>query len=393
MQTKVRFTAISLVLLLAIVLSACGGAAAPAPAANQPAQAAPAATSAPAAAAPATSTPTGGMDDLVKAAQAEGALTVITLPRDWCNYGVLMDNFSKKYNIKINDLIPDGGSAEEIQAIKDNKDNKGPQAPDVVDVGLAFGAPNKDLFLPYKVAGWNDIADTVKDPDGAFYGDYYGVLSFLVNQDVVKDVPQDWSDLLKPEYQNQVALTGDPRKSNQAYSSVYAAGLANGGSLDNAQPGLDFFAKLNKAGNLVPAISNNALVAKGETPIRITWDYLGLAAQDEFKGNPKTVVVVPKSGRYGGVYLQAISKYAPHPNAAKLWEEYLYSNEGQLEWLKGYCHPVRQAALDAAGLIPADLKAKLPSTEGAVFATADQLIKAQQLVAANWDKQVGADIK
>ena len=86
----------------------------------------------------------------------------------------------------------------------------------------------------------------------------------------------------------------------------------------------------------MPVISNNALVAKGETPIRITWDYLALAAQDEFKGNPKTTVVVPKSGRYGGVYLQAISKYAPHPNAAKLWEDYIYSNEGQLEWLNCY---------------------------------------------------------
>ena len=218
-------------------------------------------------------------------------------------------------------------------------------------------------------------------------------MSFLVNTDVVKNVPQDWSDLLKPEYKGQIAMTGDPRKSNQAYSTVYAAGLGTGGSLDNPQAGLDFFAKLNKAGNLVPVISNNALVAKGETPIRLTWDYLALAAQDEFKGNPKTVVVVPKSGRYAGIYLQAISKYAPHPNAAKLWMEHLYSDEGQLEWLRGYCHPVRQAALEAKGLIPAELKAKLPSTEGAVFASADQLIAAQQLIAKNWDAQVGADVK
>lgn len=389
MKAIARVLPIAAVLLVALAVLACAPAAQPTAA---PPTAAPAPTSAPAA----TTAPASGgtsMDDLVKAAQGEGALTVITLPRDWCNYGVLMDGFQSKYNIKITDLIPDGGSGEEIQAIKDNKDNKGPQAPDVVDVGLAFGAPNKALFMPYKVAGWNDIDASVKDPDGAYYGDYYGVMSFLVNTDVVKNVPQDWSDLLKSDYKSQVALTGDPRKSSQAYSSVYAAGLANGGSLDNAQAGLDFFAQLNKAGNLVPVISNNALVAKGETPVRITWDYLALAAQDSYAGNPKTVVVVPKSGRYGGIYLQAISAYAPHPNAAKLWEEYLYSNDGQLQWLKGYCHPVRQAALDAAGLIPADLKAKLPSTEGAVFPTAAQLTTAQQLIAAKWDGVVGADIK
>jgi putative spermidine/putrescine transport system substrate-binding protein len=333
------------------------------------------------------------MDALVAAAKQEGLLTVITLPRDWCHYGQLMDNFSAQYGIKVNDLIPDGGSQEEIEAIKANEGNKGPQAPDVVDVGLAFGQPNKALFMPYKVQGWADIADNAKDPDGAYYGDYYGVMAFFVNTDVVKDVPQDWSDLLNPEYKGMIAMTGDPRVSNQAYSTVYAAGLGTGGTLDNAQAGLDFFAKLQKAGNLVPVISNNALVAKGETPIRLTWDYLALAGQDSFNGNPKTTIVVPKSGRYAGIYLQAISAYAPHPNAAKLWEEYLYSDLGQLEWLRGYCHPVRQAALDAKGLIPADLKAKLPSVEGAVFASAQQLINAQQLIAKNWDSEVGADVK
>ncbi len=393
MKNNIRVTlpVVALVILTFVVI-ACGGAAQPtsAPAAPTAAPAGP--TSAPAA----TVTPAaagGGMDTLVAAAKQEGALTVITLPRDWCHYGQLMDSYTAKYGIKINDLIPDGGSQQEIDAITANKDNKGPQAPDVVDVGLAFGEPNKDLFLPYKVQGWNDIPDNAKSPDGAYYGDYFGVMSFFVNTDVVKDPPQDWSDLVKPEYKGQIAMTGDPRVSNQAYSTVFASGLANGGSLDNAQAGLDFFAKVQKAGNLVPVISNNALVAKGETPIRPTWDYLALAGQDEFKGNPKSTVVVPKSGRYAGIYLQAISAYAPHPNAAKLWEEYLYSDEGQLEWLKGYCHPIRQAALDAKGLIPSDLKAKLPSVEGAVFATANQLIAAQQLIAKNWDSQVGADIK
>jgi len=256
--------------VLALMIAACAPAAAPTSA--PPTSAPVAATSAPAAS---------GMDALVAAAKAEGALTVITLPRDWCNYGALMDGFQSKYGIKISDLIPDGGSKQEIEAITANKDNKGHQAPDVVDVGLAFGEPNKDLFQPYKVAGWNDIDNSVKEPSGLYYGDYFGVMAFLVNTDVVKNVPQDWADLLKPEYKNQVALTGDPRLSSQAYSSVFAAGLANGGSLDNAQAGLDFFAKLYKAGNLVPVISNNSLVAKGETPIRITWDYLALAAQDE----------------------------------------------------------------------------------------------------------------
>jgi putative spermidine/putrescine transport system substrate-binding protein len=267
----------------------------------------------------------------------------------------------------------------------------------VIDVGFAFGTSAKaeDLLQPYKVATWDSIPADAKDADGYWYGDYYGVLAFMVNTDVIKNVPQDWSDLLKPEYKSSVGLSGDPRVSNQAIQSVFAAALASGGTLDNAQPGLDYFASMNTAGNLVPTIANNGLVAKGETPIRITWDYNALAGKDTMAGNPPIEVVVPKSGRFAGVYVQAISKYAPHPNAAKLWMEYLYSDEGQLIWLAppGYCHPIRQPDLEARGMVPADLKAKLPSIEGAVFPSVGQLDAAKTLITGQWDAVVGADVK
>jgi putative spermidine/putrescine transport system substrate-binding protein len=335
------------------------------------------------------------MDALIAAAKEEGTLTTIALPHDWCNYGEVIDTFKSKYGLEVNELNPDAGSGDEVEAIKANKDNKGPQAPDVIDVGFAFGPSSKDenLIQPYKVSTWDSIPDDAKDPDGYWYGDYYGVLSFLVNTDVQPDVPKDWADLLDPKYNGQVALSGDPRTSNQAIQSVFAAALANGGSLDDAQAGLDFFAKLNQAGNLVPTISNNGLVAKGETPVRITWDYNALAAIDSFAGNPKAEVVVPASGRFAGVYVQAISAYAPHPNAAKLWMEFLYSDDGQNLWLKGYCHPIREADMRDRGVIPADLAAKLPDVSGAVFPTVAQLDAAKTLITTNWDSVVGADVK
>ncbi|MCB9136009.1 MAG: extracellular solute-binding protein [Anaerolineales bacterium] len=335
------------------------------------------------------------MAELVAAAKAEGSLTTIALPHDWCNYGAVIDGFKAKYGLEVNELNPDAGSGDEVEAIKANKDNKGPQAPDVIDVGFAFGPSSKaeNLLMPYKVSTWDSIPADAKDADGYWYGDYYGVLAFLVNTDIQPDVPKDWSDLLDPKYSGQVALSGDPRTSNQAIQSVFAAALANGGSLDNAQPGLDYFAKLNSGGNLVPLISNNGLVAKGETPIRITWDYNALAAIDSFEGNPAAQVVVPASGRFAGVYVQAISAYAPHPNAAKLWMEYLYSDEGQLAWLGGYCHPIREQDMRARGVIPADMLAKLPDVSGAVFPTVAQLDAAKVLITENWDSAVGANIQ
>ena len=239
---------------------------------------------------PAASSGSGGgsMDALIAAAKAEGTLTTIALPHDWCNYGGVIDGFKAKYGLAVNELTPDAGSGDEVEAIKANKDNKGPQAPDVIDVGLSFGpSSQKDgLISRTRSRPGTTIPDSVKDPDGNWYGDYYGVMTFEVNTSIVKNVPKDWPDLLKPEYKGQVALAGDPRVSNQAIQSVYASALANGGSLDNAQPGLDFFKKLNDSGNFVPVIAKPGTIDQGATPITMRWTYNALAHRDTADGQP-----------------------------------------------------------------------------------------------------------
>jgi putative spermidine/putrescine transport system substrate-binding protein len=379
---------------LAIVLTACSpaGSAAPSTSAAPPA-------SAPASQAASGSPAAAGVDmaALEADAKAEGKLTTIALPDDWCNYREVIDTFKSKYSLEVNELDPLAGSGDEIEAIKANKDNPGDQAPDVIDVGLAFGPSSKaeGLVAPYKVSTWDTIPESVKDPDGAWYGDYYGVLAFEVNTAVVANVPQDWLDLLKPEYKGQVALAGDPRTSSQAIQAVHAAALANGGSLDDAQAGLDFFKKLNDSGNFVPIIATSATIANGSTPIAIRWTYNALANRDSTaaSGGPKIEVVVPKSVRFAGVYVQAISAYAPHAKAAQLWEEFLYSDEGQNLWLKGYCHPIRYEDLVAKNAVPAEQLAKLPDVTGAVFPSLEQLDKAKALITGQWDAVVGANVQ
>jgi putative spermidine/putrescine transport system substrate-binding protein len=342
----------------------------------------------------------GQMAGLVTAAKQEGQLTTIALPHDWCGYGALIDSFKKKHGLKVNELNPDAGSGDEIEAIKANKGNKGPQAPDVIDVGLSFGpsAKKEGLLQPYKVATWDTIPAAQKDPEGYWYGDYYGVLAFEVNADIVKTMPRDWPDLLKPEYKNSVALAGDPRSSNQAIQAVFAAGLSatKGNVAGAAEAGLKFFAELNKVGNFVPVIGKPASLAQGATPIMIRWDYNALAGRDTLKGNPKVEVIVPKTGVVAGVYVQAISAFAPHPNAAKLWMEHLYSDEGQLAWLQGYCHPIRFQDLVKKKKVPADVLAKLPPAEAyetAVFPTLEQQDQAKQIITKQWDAVVGANVK
>ena len=339
------------------------------------------------------------MDELVAAAKKEGSLTTIALPHDWCGYGELIASYKSKYGLTVNELNPDGGSGDEIEAIKANKGNKGPQAPDVIDVGLSFGPSAKadGLIQPYKVSTWASIPDSAKDADGFWYGDYYGVMALVVNADIVKKMPADWADLQGAEYKNMVALAGDPRSANQAIQAVVASGLAgNGGDIGKAgETGLKFFADLNKAGNFVPVVGKAATIAQGATPIVAMWDYNGLAARDNLKGNPKVEVIVPKSGVVAGVYVQAISAFAPHPAAAKLWMEHLYSDEGQIGWLKGYCHPIRFNDLVAKKAVPADLLAKLPPAEAyakAVFPTLDQQAATKDVIAKQWDTVVGASV-
>jgi putative spermidine/putrescine transport system substrate-binding protein len=339
-------------------------------------------------------------DQLVAAAKAEGQLTVIALARDWCGYGPILDAFKAKYGIKINELNPDAGSGDEVEAIKANKDNKGPQAPDTIDVGLSFGPSAKaaGLLQPYKVSTWASIPDSAKDPEGYWVGDYYGVLAFEVNTDIIPKPPTDWADLAKPEFKNAVALGGDPRASNEAIQAVYASGLSAAGGDAGKAPaaGLKFFSDLNKAGNFVPVIGKAASLAQGTTPIVVRWDYLALTDRDKLKGNPKVEIVVPKTGVIAGIYVQAISAYAPHPNAAKLWMEFLYSDEGQQGLLNGYCHPVRFNDMIAKNKFTKASLDKLPPAAAyakAVFPTLDQQKVAKETITKQWDTVVGAAVK
>ena len=338
--------------------------------------------------------------ELIAAATAEGMLTTIALPMDWCNYQGVHDGFRAAYpGIEINGLNPDAGSADEIEAIRANIGNTGPQAPDVIDVGLSFGpaAQAEGLLAPYKVATWDSIPEDAKDADGHWYGDYYGVMSFAVNTDLVENVPLSFEDLLKPEYFGQVALAGDPRASNQAILAVLAAGMARGAEpgADAAAAGLEFFAELNAAGNFVPVIGKAGTLAQGTTPIVIQWDYNALASRDTLAGNPPVEVTVPSDVTLAGVYVQAISAHAPQPAAAQLWMEYLYSDAGQLAWLEGYCHPIRFNDMVARGVIPQELMDALPPAEGyaaAVFPTLDQVNANKEAVVAGWDTVVGANV-
>lgn len=325
----------------------------------------------------------GGLDALVAAAKKEGTLSVIALPPDWTNYGEVISTFSQKYGIKVDSAQPDASSQDEINAAKQLKGTS--RAPDVFDLGANVATANVDLFAPYKNAKWADIADNLKDAQGRYVGDYGGVMSIGYDSTKVP-APATVADLLKPEYKGKVALNGDPTQAGAAFNGVVMAALGSGGSADDIKPGVDFFAQLKKAGNFLPVDPTPATIASGQTPVVIDWDYTNAAQSAKVNG---WKVVVPQGAVVGSYYMQAINKDAPHPAAARLWQEFLYSDQGQNLWLKGFGRPVRLDAMTKAGTVDKAALAKLPQAPGTtVFLTDAQSAKAKEYLTANWAKAV-----
>jgi putative spermidine/putrescine transport system substrate-binding protein len=328
----------------------------------------------------------GGMEGLIAAAQEEGELNVIALPPDWANYGKMIDTFAEKYGIEVNSAQPDASSQDEINAANQLRGQE--RAPDVFDLGANVALRNTDLFAPYKVATWDDIPDELKAPDGLWVSDYGGYMSIGYDASSVP-APTAVKDLLKPDYAGKVALNGNPTQASAGFHGVMMAALANGGSADDIAPGVDFFRQLKEAGNFLPVDPTPATIASGQTPVVIDWEYLNVAQTEALAGQRDWKLVVPDGAAVGAFYVQAISKDAPHPAAARLWQEFLYSDEGQNIWLQGFARPVRLDAMMKAGTVDQEAVANLPEVKGQpVFLTQHQLGAQQQYLLENWEKAV-----
>jgi len=329
---------------------------------------------------------------LVKAAKKEGKLNVIALPRNWANYGALLDGFHKKYGIKITSANPDGSSAQEVAALTADRGRS--SAPDVIDVGTSYAltAQQQGLLASYKVQTWNEIPASLKDAGGQWFDDYGGFVAIGCNTAAVT-CPTSFQQMLaaKASSNYKIGLNNSPLQSNSALAGVQAAALANGGSLDNVKPGVDFFATLAKNGTFVPTIANVTTVENGATNIVIWWDYLQATGISPSLGSWK--VFVPSDAALGEYYSQAISKTAPHPATARLWEEYLYSVTGQNLWLQGEARPVELAYMQAHNQANKAWLAKLPSLPAGTtpqYPSTAQIAAAATVVGNNWATEVGA---
>lgn len=326
-----------------------------------------------------SATACGGINGLIQAARAEGHLNVIALPADWANFGAIINGFSAKYGISVTSELPGGSSIDEIRAVKQGGHSG--NAPDVVDLNMGYIASNTNLFAPYKVQTWNDIAPTQKDPTGLWLQDYGGVMAIAYDSTKVPTV-YSVDDLLTAPFKGKISFRGDPARLDVALSPAMMANLAEGGTTDDITGGVDFFHQLKLAGSLSPLHATSKTITGGTTPVVLDWDYMSERATSQLPG---WKLFVPSGAIVGNYFAQAINKNAPHAAAARLWEEYLYSDEAQNLFLKGLVRPVRMDAMQQAGTLDKRAAAVMPYMDGdPQFLTDDQLTAADQYLKLHW---------
>ncbi|EKO3465458.1 extracellular solute-binding protein [Vibrio fluvialis] len=293
----------------------------------------------------------GDIQSLIDAAKKEGAVYSVGMPGSWANWKDTWNDLNTHYGLNHQDT--DMSSAQEIAKFEAEKKNA---TADIGDVGFAFArvAVKKGVTQPYKPTTWSDIPNWAKDKDGHWALAYTGTIAFITNNNLVKQAPTSWADLLNGQYKVTV---GDVGVAAQANNAVLAAAFANGGDESNLKPALDFFSKLAKKGRLSFTDPSLANLEKGEVEVAIMWDFNALNYRDQIDRSRFTVTI-PQDGSVISGYTTIINKYAKNPNAAKLAREYIFSDQGQINLAQGYARPIRSNIE-----LPESIRAKLLSND------------------------------
>lgn len=330
----------------------------------------------------------GGLKGLAAACKKEGQLNIIATPRDWANYGEIIDNFKKLYKVKIDSNIPDGSSQDEIDTANKLKGTK--RSPDVFDLGTAVGYKYIDThYSPYKVINWAQIPDSLKDSQGRLTPNYTGVMT--VGYDGALGTITKLDDLLDAKFKGVVALNGDPTKASAGLNGLFMTSIANGGSFDDISKGVDFFKKLKAAGSFINVDPTPATIESGQTRVVFDWTYNAKSVMDKFKAVGKSwKTFTPANAAVGSFYNVGVSKWAPHPACGRLWMEYVLSPAGGNSWGKGGASPVLWPWMIKNKTASADAIAVIGSgTAVAKGASLEQQAAANTYLTANWAAAVG----
>jgi putative spermidine/putrescine transport system substrate-binding protein len=279
-----------------------------------------------------------GEKALYEAAAKEGIVVSFDTGPTWANWAAQFAAFKKRYP-QVEMTYNDIGSAATVIALE--KARNRPQADTAYYFAAsAVDAVAKDVVAPFKPVNFDKLPDVFRHPDGKWFTIHSLTIAFVVNTKLVKNVPQSWEDLLKPEYKNAIVYL-DPRSAGVGQVMTFAAAYGNGGSVDNVTPGIEYLGKLHKAGNVLRVIGTTpyAQFVKGEIPIWISYENDGLKAKYTDGLGDNVAVVIPKEGSVAAPYGISLVKNGPNPNAGKLWLNFIMSDTGQGIFAQGFVRP------------------------------------------------------
>lgn len=323
-----------------------------------------------------------GEKALYEAALKEGMVVSFDTGPTWANWGNQFKAFQKRYD-GIELVYNDIGSAATVVAL--DKTRRRPQADTAYYFAAsAVDAKAKGVVAGFKPVNFEKLPAAYQDADGEWFIVHQLVVAFLVNKKLVKEIPQSWADLRKPEYKNSIVYL-DPRSTGQGQVLTFAAAYGNGGGVDNVLPGVEYLAKLHEAGNIqrVEGTTPYAKFIKGEVPIWIAYEGDGLKAKLLDGMGDDCAVVIPKEASVAAPYAMSLVKNGPNPNAGKLWLNWIMSDEGQAVFVNGFVRP------SVPGVeIPENMRAHMPEAPQVQALDIVQSSKAKTTIDENWTKLV-----
>jgi iron(III) transport system substrate-binding protein len=189
------------------------------------------------------------------------------------------------------------------------------------DAGHFVLLKEKKLLTPYTPAGAERLAAGFKDRDGYYYGlrASLSVIAYNPKSVPAAEAPRTWKDLLHPKWKGKL-VTAHP-----GYSGIIAAHVL---ALVNLH-GWDYFRQLAQNSPMLVQSANDPaqVVASGERPVAVNGAEYFLY-QTRKKGNP-IEIVYPKEGVPLVVSPTAITSFAPHPNAARVFTDFVFTREVQ----------------------------------------------------------------
>lgn len=321
-----------------------------------------------------------GEKALYEAAAKEGMVVSFDTGPTWANWAAQFAAFKKRYpavEMAYNDL----GSAATVIAL--DKARNRPQADTAYYFAAsAVDAVAKDVVAPFKPVNFDKLPDVFREPSGKWFTIHQLTIAFVVNKKLVKNVPQSWADLLKPEYKNTVVYL-DPRSTGVGQVLTFGAAYANGGSVDNVAPGIDYLGKLHKAGSVLRVVGTTpySQFVKGEIPIWISYENDGMKAKYTDGLGDNVAVVIPKDGSVAAPYGISLVKNGPNPNAGKLWLNFIMTDFGQGIFAEGFVRP------SVPGVkLPASVVDKLPPAPQVHPLDVQKAAAKKQEIDAGWAK-------